>query len=405
MSDEQADVSGRRRWGEILGAYLKLGFTSFGGPAAHLGYFRDEFVTRRRWLSEQAYADLVALCQFLPGPSSSQVSFALGMMRGGYLGGLIACLAFTLPAAMLLLFFAYGAEIFGGPMGQGVLRGLKLMAVAVVAQAVWGMSRTLCPDRPRASIAVAAVLLVILLPSSWGQIAAILLGALAGFLWCRNLAGTTAGHLRVPVSPWTGGIALAAFVFLLLVLPLLALVTDSQALRLFESFYRAGALVFGGGHVVLPLLQASVVEPGWVSADRFLAGYGMAQAIPGPLFTFAAYLGAVVEPEPRGLAGAAIALTGIFLPGMLLVLGVLPFWDRLRTRATARALMAGANAAVVGVLGAALYDPIWISAVRTPLDFALGLVVFVLLVVWKLPPWCAVIFTALAGAGLGISQI
>lgn len=405
MESIRAGEAGARHWGEILVAYLKLGLTSFGGPIAHLGYFRDEFVTRRRWISDEHYADLVALCQFLPGPASSQVGFALGLMRGGLIGALIAWATFTLPSVLLLLLFAYGADALGGTVGQGILHGLKLVAVAVVAQAVWGMFRTLCPDRERASIAVMAVPLVILVPSAWGQVAVIVAGALAGLWWCRNVSAAHQGQLPSGVSRGAALAALALFFLLLLLLPLLVLVTGSQSLDLFEAFYRAGALVFGGGHVVLPLLESSVVESGWVDPDRFLAGYGVAQAVPGPLFTFAAYLGAVVGPEPNGLAGAVIALVGIFLPGLLLVVAVLPFWDRVRGGAKARSLMAGANAAVVGILGAALYDPVWTSAVQTPQDFAVALTAFAMLTLWKLPPWRVVIFTALAGAGMAVINI
>jgi chromate transporter len=316
--------------GEVFRAFLKLGLTSFGGPIAHLGYFRDELVLRRRWLSEAAYADLIALCQFLPGPASSQVGFALGYLRAGLAGALLAWAAFTLPSAALLLAFAFGAEAFGGPVGQGLIHGLKLVAVAIVAQAVWGMARTLAPDRERATIALAAVLILVFVPTALGQIAAIGAGAVAGLLWCRQVDRPAADHLPVAISRRAGMLLLALFFALLLGLALISALWPLPGLALFEVFYRAGALVFGGGHVVLPLLEARLVEPGWVSADAFLAGYGAAQAVPGPLFTFAAYLGAIVEPGPGGLLGATIALLGIFLPGMLLLLGVLPFWDRLR---------------------------------------------------------------------------
>lgn len=389
-----------RNRGEILSAFLKLGLTSFGGPIAHLGYFRDELVVRRRWITETAYADLVALCQFLPGPASSQVGFALGLIRGGYTGALIAWAAFTLPSVVLLLLFAYSAASFGGPMGQGLIHGLKLVAVAVVAQAVWGMARNLCPDRARAGIAVVAVMISVFLPSAVGQIGAIAVGALIGFRLCRGIGGSEPGHLNIHVSRSAARAALLGFFALLIALPVVAALSEAPSLALFEAFYRAGALVFGGGHVVLPLLETNVVESGWVSADSFLAGYGVAQAVPGPLFTFAAYLGALVSPGPGGVLGAAIALVAIFLPGMLLVVGILPFWDRLRTIPAAKAAMAGANAAVVGVLASALYDPVWTSAVLTPPDFAVALAAFVLLTVWKLSPWKVVLLTALTGAAL-----
>jgi chromate transporter len=386
--------------GEVFAAFLKLGLTSFGGPIAHLGYFRNEFVERRKWLNETAYADLVALCQFLPGPASSQVGFSLGILRGnGLLGGLAAWFAFTTPSALILFAFAMGAAAFTGPVAEGFLHGLKLVAVAVVAQAIWGMSLTLTPDRARAGIALAAIAIVVFFAGSFGQIAAIVLGACAG-LWLRKgeVAPPVSGHLNFPVTRRAGVVALVLFAALLLTPPAVANTTGSQALALFDAFYRSGALVFGGGHVVLPLLQAQVVTPGWVSNEAFLAGYGLAQAVPGPLFTFAAYLGAVIGPPPNGPAGAAIALIAIFLPGMLLVYGMLPFWEAMRTRPAAQAAMRGTNAAVVGILGAALYNPVWTSAVLTPRDFALALTGFLLLTVWKMPPWVVVVF--LAGAGV-----
>lgn len=384
--------------GEVFRVFLKLGVTSFGGPIAHLGYYRDELVVRRKWLDETAYADLVALCQFLPGPASSQVGFSLGVLRGnGLLGGLAAWFAFTMPSALILFAFAMGAAAFTGPVAEGFLHGLKLVAVAVIAQAIWGMTRTLTPDRPRAAIALAAVAIVVFFAGSFGQIAAIAVGACAGLLFCRGEDAPVIGHLNFPVTRSAGGIALALFAALLLIPPIIAPATRSQGLALFDAFYRSGALVFGGGHVVLPLLQAQVVAPGWVNNETFLAGYGLAQAVPGPLFTFAAYLGAVMGPEPNGLAGAAIALVALLLPGMLLVYGMLPFWDAMRIRPAAQAAMRGANAAVVGILGAALYSPVWTSAVLTPRDFALALGGFLLLTVWKMPPWIVVALLAAAG--------
>ncbi len=386
------------RVGEVFTAFLKLGLTSFGGPIAHLGYFRDELVVRRKWLDETAYADLVALCQFLPGPASSQVGFSLGILRGnGLLGGLAAWFAFTMPSALILFAFAMGAAAFTGPVAEGFLHGLKLVAVAVVAQAIWGMSRTLVPDRTRAGIALAAIAIVVFFSGSFGQIAAIALGACVGLWLCRGEIAPVSGHLTFPVTRRAGFSALVLFAALLLIPPIVVPVTGSQALALFDAFYRSGALVFGGGHVVLPLLQAQVVTPGWVSNEAFLAGYGLAQAVPGPLFTFAAYLGAVLGPAPNGLIGAAIALVALFLPGMLLVYGMLPFWDAMRVRPAAQAAMRGTNAAVVGILGAALYNPVWTSAVLTPRDFALALGGFLLLAVWKLPPWIVVALLAAAG--------
>jgi chromate transporter len=386
--------------GEVFRAFLKLGLTSFGGPIAHLGYFRDELVLRRRWIDEAGYADLVALCQFLPGPASSQVGFALGLLRAGALGACAAWAAFTLPSALALVLFAFGATALQGPLGVALLHGLKVVAVAVVAQAVWGMARALCPDRERASIAVAAALIVIFVAGSIGQVAAIVMGAFAGLWLCRGAPATAIGRLTFAVSRQAGAVALALFFMLLVLLPVAAAAFPAQALALFDAFYRAGALVFGGGHVVLPLLQAEVVRPGWVSADAFLAGYGAAQAVPGPLFTFAAYLGAVMRPEPDGVVGAAICLIAVFVPGLLLVVGTLPFWDAVRTRPGAQAALRGTNAAVVGLLGAALYHPVWTSAILSPRDFALALVGFVLLTVWQAPPWLVVALTAAGGVAL-----
>ncbi|MAW86879.1 MAG: chromate transporter [Phyllobacteriaceae bacterium] len=383
---------------EVFGAFLRLGLTSFGGPIAHLGYFRDALVLRRRWLDEKAYADLVALCQFLPGPASSQVGFALGYMRAGPLGAAAAWTAFTLPSAFLLFAFALFASALDNPLGQGLLHGLKIVAVAVVAQAVWGMARSLCPDRERAGIALAALVLVTVSASAFAQIGAIAIGALLGWLLCRGKAGGDGAVVAFGLSKRAGITCLILFAILLLGLPLAA--PMAQGLSVFDTFYRAGALVFGGGHVVLPLLEAGVVEPGWVTRDAFLAGYGAAQAVPGPLFTFAAYLGAVLEPTPNGLAGAAIALFAVFLPGFLLLLGVAPFWDRFRQFDAARAAMMGTNAAVVGILGAALYDPLWTTAILARADFAVAAVGFILLTMWKAPPWVVVALCAVSGVGL-----
>ncbi len=328
----KARPAAARSPGEVFRAFLKLGLTSFGGPIAHLGYFRDELVVRRKWIDESGYADLVALCQFLPGPASSQVGFAMGLLRGGPLGALAAWTAFTLPSAVALALFAFGVALFEGPLGSGFLHGLKVVAVAVVAQAVWGMAQTLCRDRQRAAIAVLAVLIVVFVAGSAGQVAAIAAGAFAGLWLCRGARGDVVGHLAFPVSRRAGAIALVIFFALLLLLPLVRASVQAQGLALFESFYRAGALVFGGGHVVLPLLESEVVRTGWVSDATFLAGYGAAQAVPGPLFTFGAYLGTAMGPAPNGVAGAIICLVGLFLPGMLLTIGTLPFWDAFRTR-------------------------------------------------------------------------
>jgi chromate transporter len=384
---------------EVLAAFAKLGVTSFGGPIAHLGYFRAELVQRRRWLSEQDYGDLVALCQFLPGPASSQVGFALGLARGGVLGALFAFLAFTLPSAILLVLFALGASVLGGPIAQGVLAGLQVVAVAVVAQAVQGMARTLTPDVRRACIAAVAAVIALLPLGSWGQVGAIALGGVAGAILCRDAddAAAAAGRLRFGVPRWVGAVCLAAFAVLLIGLPIAASSTGARVLAVADAFFRSGALVFGGGHVVLPLLQTAIVEPGWVDQTRFLDGYAAAQAVPGPLFTFAGYLGAVLHGQPTGIAGAAIALAGIFLPGFLLLVGVLPFWDALRSRRGVRAVMRGANASVVGILAAALYTPVFTTAITGVAPFALALVCFVLLTAVRMPPWAVVLVGAAGG--------
>ncbi|MBJ7533556.1 chromate efflux transporter [Rhodomicrobium vannielii ATCC 17100] len=387
--------------GEVFVAFLKLGLTSFGGPIAHLGYFRNELVQRRKWIDEKGYADLLALTQFLPGPASSQMGFALGLLRGGPLGAFAAWAAFTLPSAILLTLFAFGAAAFDGPVGSGIIAGLKITAVAIVAQAVWGMARNLCPDRERATIALGAALIVLLFADMFAQVAAISIGAAAGLLLCRSHQKAIDSHIAFPVSRKFGVASLALFFVLLFTLPIATVASSSQGLAVFDTFYRAGSLVFGGGHVVLPLLETEVVRNGWVSQDQFLAGYGAAQAVPGPLFTFAAYLGAVLGPEPTGLTGASIALIAIFLPGFLILLGVIPFWDSFRNRESAQALMRGANAAVVGILGAALYDPVFTSGITGPHAFALALTCFVLLVAWKAPPWIVVLVAAAGGVAIG----
>jgi chromate transporter len=388
-------------WPETLRVFLKLGLTSFGGPIAHLGYFRDEFVVRRRWLSDAAYADLVALCQFLPGPASSQVGLAIGLMRAGLPGALAAWCGFTLPSAVAMILFAYGVDAFADDAGAGWLRGLKVVAVAVVANAVWGMARTMSADRERATLTVVAAAIVLFWPGALGQIGAILLGAVIGILLLRGPnARQSSGNLVVPVGRRAAVLCLGLFFALLIGLPILAAASDSMAVRLFDSFYRVGSLVFGGGHVVLPLLQAEVVGPGWVTRDAFVAGYGAAQAVPGPLFTFAAYLGAVLIPEPDGAVGGLLCLVAIFLPSFLLVIGVLSFWNGLRRRPQAQAALRGVNAAVVGLLLAALYDPVWTSGIRSPAEFALAALALLLLAFWRVPPWLVVVVTALAGAGL-----
>jgi chromate transporter len=384
---------------EVLRVFLKLGLTSFGGPIAHLGYFRREFVVRRGWLNERAYADLVALCQFLPGPASSQTGFAIGLVRAGYLGGLAAWAGFTLPSAAAMTLFAYGEGALGGRAGDGLEHGLKLVAVAIVAQAVMGMAQSLAPDRPRATIAVLSLILMAFAPAAWAQIAVIVLGAAAGLVVCRQGAVIAGPDADAPITRRMG-IVFAGLFFALLALSFVP--AGSGAAALAAAFYRSGALVFGGGHVVLPLLRAAVVDPGWVSDSAFLAGYGAAQAVPGPLFTFAAYLGAVASAPPGGVVGAALALVAIFAPGLLLMMGAIPFWHGLRARPGARAAMAGVNAAVVGLLASALYNPVWTSAVRSPADFAIAAAGFAALV-FGAAPLLVVVVTAAAGLALGLA--
>jgi chromate transporter len=399
----------KHRFVAIFAVFLKLGLTSFGGPAAHLGYFRNEFVLRRGWLSEARYADLVALCQFLPGPASSQVGFCLGVLRGGGLtGGCAAWLGFTLPSALILYAFALGAAAFTGPVAEGVIHGLKLVAVAVVGHAVLGMARSLTPDLRRAVIALGAAVIALVTGGMFGQVAAIAVSALAGWLACPACPaspGQAAGHAGFGVSGRTSIAVLLLFFGLLFGMPVLAAISNASGLALFDAFYRAGALVFGGGHVVLPLLRAELVAPGLMESDRFLAGYGVAQAVPGPLFTFAAYLGAVmgntVGTRMGAAGGAAIALVAIFLPGLLLVTGLLPFWHRFLAWLPAQRAVRGANAAVVGILGAALYDPVWTSAVSSRTDMALALGGFFLLTILKSPPWIVVLLLTLSGGLLG----
>ena len=385
-------------WGILL-IFLRLGLTSFGGPIAHLGYFREEFVARKKWLDDAAYADLVSLCQFLPGPASSQVGIGLGLMRGGVPGALAAWLGFTLPSALALIVFALFIAQAGAAQGAW-LHGLKVVAVAVVAQALWGMGKSLCPDRTRASIAVAAAIVLAVLPGVWAQVAVIIAGGILGRLLVPVPPPAAHQPISLPLGRRAGAMLLVLFFALLLLLPLLAAQSDNYMLHLVDGFYRAGALVFGGGHVVLPLLQAQVVPTGWVSNDQFLAGYGAAQAVPGPLFTFAAYLGAASSQPPHGWLGGLIALLAIFLPAFLLVLGALPWWEGLRRHAAMRQAMQGVNAAVVGVLLAAFYQPVWTSAILSPADFVLAAGAFLLLVFWKAPPWLVVLLCGLI-AGLG----
>ena len=386
---------------EVFRVFGRLGLTSFGGPIAHLGYFRAEIAERRRWLTDAQLADLIALCQFLPGPASSQVGFGIGLHRAGLRGALAAFIAFTLPSAALMFAFALGAHQLAGPLGTGLLAGLQLVAVAVIAHAVWGMARTLTPDVRRALIAIAAGGTALLVGGMLGPVAGIALGAAAGALWCRRIPASPGSPLRFAISRRTGIVCLILFTALLLGGPLLALALPGSGIALFDTMFRAGSLVFGGGHVVLPLLESGLVASGDLSAETFLAGYGAAQAVPGPLFTVAAYLGALSGLGPGGIAGAVLALCGIFLPGFLLLLGVLPFWERLRGRGWAAALLHGANAGVVGILAAALITPAITTAITGPWQLVLALGCFALLAWAKLPPWLVVCVGAAGGVVWG----
>ena len=397
-----SDAADRGAWSVFL-IFLRLGLTSFGGPIAHLGYFRDEFVTRRRWLTERSYADLVALCQFLPGPASSQVGMAVGLARAGYAGALAAWAGFTLPSAFALILFALGITSYGEAIPPGVIHGLKVVAVAVVAQAVWGMARNLCPDAKRVTLMAIAACFVLAVPSAWGQVGVIVAAGMVGLLLFQPRQDVAHDPLPITVRRRVGVLWLTLFFALLIGLPVLVALLPSPALEKMDAFYRAGSLVFGGGHVVLPLLQAEVVPSGWVSNESFLAGYGAAQAVPGPLFTFAAFLGASMRQAPSGWLGGMLCLLAIFAPSFLLVLGALPFWERLRRNIRTQAALAGINAAVVGLLLAALYQPVWTSAVHQPVDFGLALVGLVALMFWKLPPWLVVAGSGMAGWLLSIA--
>jgi chromate transporter len=387
----------------------RLGITSFGGPIAHLGYFRDEYVARRRWLDDRTFADLVALCQLLPGPASSELGIAIGILRARLLGGFAAWLGFTLPSAAALTAFAFVVRALGTRSDLAWLHGLQVVAVVVIAQAVWSMAHTLTPDRPRILLALAAAALALVIPAGPGQVAVVLLGGVAGVVALRQPAGAAppGERMRVPVSPWLGGAVLGVFLALLVALPLARhLLGSSRPLAVFESFFVVASFVFGGGHVVLPLLQAQVVPPGWVTEQQFLAGYGAAQAVPGPLFTFSAYLGAVMTGPVSGVPGAGLALVAMFAPSFFLVIGTLPFWDHLRGQGPFQAALRGVNAAVVGLLLAALYNPVWVNTVHGPQDFVLVLLAFGLLFVAKAPPWLVVVVTGVAGAALyGLTRL
>ena len=383
----------------VFKVFLKLGFTSFGGPIAHLGYFREEFVNRRKWITDQAYADLVALCQFTPGPASSKVGIGLGLSQAGLPGAVAAWLAFTAPSALALILFGLGIIALGNRIDLAWLHGLLVVAVPVVAQAVWGMARNLTPDAPRVTLAALAAIVVMIWPTPLGFVGAIVAGGLAGWLLLKAKVDGEHVAIGANVSRTAGVTALALFFGLLVALPALRVaLPSSQTLALLDSFYRSGSLVFGGGNVVLPLLQAEVGPPGWVSNEVFFAGYGAAQAVPGPLFTLAAYLGTVSTVPPNGWIGALICLVGIFASSFLLVIGPLPFWDALRRFRPMRSALVGVNAAVVGMLLAFLYDPVWTNAIRSTADFGLALAGFVLLMFWKVPPWLVVVLTAAGGA-------
>jgi chromate transporter len=383
---------------EVFSSFLKLGLISFGGPVAHLSYFREEFVTKRRWLDDEAYADLVALCQFLPGPASSQVVFALGKLRAGLMGALLASVCFTMPSAVLMILFGYGVTAIGDLRQAGWLHGLKLAAVAVVAQAVWGMGQKLCPDRARFTLALVAAAFILVIPHAVSQVAVIVIGALAGWWLYRGdiqtgtvvEAGMHRGHVGAVVT-------LMMVAVLLVVLPVIAKTTGQKSIAVFDSFFRAGSLVFGGGHVVLPLLRAEVVPPGWVGDDAFLAGYGAAQAMPGPLFTFSSYLGTVIQLDCAPWIGGLWCLLAIFLPAWMLIGGALPFWHVLRGKVWTQAALRGANAAVVGVLLAAFYNPVWTEGVVHAKDVATVFVAFAMLTLWRIPPWLVVVFCAVVG--------
>ncbi len=390
-------------WREVLAVYLRLGLTSFGGPIAHLAYFHRELVARRRWVADSEYGQLLALCQFLPGPASSQLGFSLGLLRAGWRGALAAFVAFTLPSALLLFGFALLLPRISGAVGTAALHGLKLVALAVVAHGVLTMSRRLCPDRQRLTIAAAAAVVVLLTGRAWVQLVAIAVGAAAGLVACRSVEPASTTGWRLRYGPRLGWLLLVVFAVLLVVLSL-PVTQAASPVAAAGAFYRAGALVFGGGHVVLPLLEETVVRPGWVGQDEFLAGYGAAQAVPGPMFSFAAYLGARLPGAVGGGLGAAVALGAIFLPGFLLAAGILPLWASISSRPLAARAVAGINAAVVGLLGAALYDPIWISAVRGPADLAIALAGFTLLTAWRASAllvvvWCVVASVAAALLG------
>lgn len=386
-----------RRWIEILLISTKLGLTSFGGPIAHLGYFREEYVKKRKWLDEKSYADLIALCQFLPGPASSQVGISIGMLRGGIFGGVLSWIGFTMPSVIVLILFAYLVQGFDAS-SAGWINGLKIVAVAVVAQAVLGMGKNLAPDRPRITMAILAALITLFFPSAIGQIGTIIAAGIVGYVLYKEIKMDDVQDMPITISRKVGALAWIVFIALLVGLPLLRTAFPTIWMGIIDIYYRVGSIVFGGGHVVLPMLEREVVPIGMVTESEFLAGYGATQAVPGPLFTFASYLGTVTA----GWSGALVATAAMFLPSFLLVLGTLPFWNVLRKKPSVRAALMGVNAAVVGILLAALYDPVFTSAIKTTPDFALALVAFGLLMYWKVAPWIVVLATALGGYVLSI---
>jgi len=399
LQEEKIELLPKGTAVEVLLAATKLGLTSFGGPVAHIGYFREEYILRRKWLDERSYADLVALCQFLPGPASSQLGIALGIIRAGLPGGIAAWLGFTMPSAIMMIAFAYGVRFFVAE-DAGWLHGLKVAAVAVVAQALWGMGRNLAADRERATIAILSAIAILLWPTAFVQVMVIAVAGLVGWLLFKELKVDSSPQLNVPVGRGVAIGSLIVFAALLVGLPLVRQVSPSQTLAVFDSFFRVGSLVFGGGHVVLPLLEREVVPPGWITSEYFVAGYGAAQAVPGPLFTFSAYLGAMMADEPKGWVGGSLALSAIFLPSFLLIVGTLPFWNVLRSEGRFQAALRGVNASVVGLLLAALYNPVWTSAIQAPIDFGLALASFGLLAFWKAPPWVVVVFAAVGGSAI-----
>ncbi|NDI35396.1 chromate efflux transporter [Chengkuizengella sediminis] len=385
---------------EVFWTALKLGLTSFGGPIAHLGYFRETYVKRLKWLDEKTYVDLVALCQFLPGPASSQVGIGIGLLRAGVLGSIAAWIGFTMPSVIALIIFAYAVGGFD-LANQGWLHGLKLVAVAIVAQAVWGMMKSHAADRMKGTIAIVAAIVSLIFSFVFTQVMVIVLAGFIGWFFLSKAGQSPSTNIHIPVRKSTAVISLVIFAGLLILLPILTVIYPTFLLSLFDSFYRVGSLVFGGGHVVLPLLQSEVVNPGWVTNDQFIAGYGATQAVPGPLFTFSAYLGAVMDTSMNAMFIALIAVIAIFLPSFLLVIGVIPFWNVIRQKQHFQSAILGINAAVVGILLAALYDPVWTSSVNNVYDFVLVIITFSLLMLWKLPPWMVVVVSAIGGSIIG----